>query len=103
MPRVDYRSTSPYFETPQLTWRLGRYVHRPVPVTSTDTEITIDPKYHNRPDKLSHDLYGTPDYYWVFMARNMNLIRDPIWDLKAGMRIFVPSREAIGRISNTNA
>ena len=47
--------------------------------------------YQYKPDKLSYDLYNTPVYYWVFMVRNIDLIRDPIWDLKSGMVIMVPT------------
>jgi hypothetical protein len=93
MSIVKYPTHSPYAKTPQTTWRLGLYVHRSIPPGVGDELITLDSKYHNRPDRLSLDRYGTDNYWWVFMVRNINVIRDPIFDLKAGMRIMVPTLE----------
>jgi hypothetical protein len=95
MSIVNYPNTSPYYSTPQLDWRLGRYVHHPIPADSKDVLVTISPTYHQRPDRLSYDTYGTTDYWWVFMVRNMNAIRDPIYDMVQGMTIYVPSLAAI--------
>lgn len=97
MAKITYPTTSPYYFTPQETWRLGRYVHRPVQPESDDTEIILDAKYQHRPDLLSFDLYQSAAYWWVFMLRNMNRVRDPVFDLKAGMRLNVPSIESIKR------
>jgi hypothetical protein len=98
MAVINYPANSPYATTPQIYWRMGRYEHRPILPQHNDTFITVEPKYHNRPDRLSHDLYGTPNLWWVFMLRNMDLIRDPIWDLKAGMRIAVPSTDSLKKV-----
>lgn len=57
--------------------------------------MTIGPQYQYRPERLSNDLYGSPVYWWVFMQRNIDLIRDPIWDLVTGMTIVVPSASYI--------
>jgi hypothetical protein len=86
-----YPATSPYATTASAGWYLGLYKHRAVPVDSADREVTITIKYHLRPDLLSYDLYGTPVYWWVFLVRNMNVIRDPIWDFTEGKTIMVPS------------
>lgn len=91
MPQVQYSQRSPYSQTGQNSWCLGYYVHRSVPPNANDTLIVIDQKYHERPDLLSYSLYGTVEYWWVFTARNMDIISDPIFGLKAGMSIYVPS------------
>jgi hypothetical protein len=92
MSYINYPSSSPYSITPQLNWRMGLYKDRPIPAARDDIRIPkLDAKYHNRPDQLSNDLYGTPNYYWVFMRRNLNTIRDPIFDLRAGMSLIAPS------------
>lgn len=57
---------------------------------STDMKITLDAKYDRRPDKLSYDLYGTEELWWVFSQRNKDILFDPINDFKAGITIFVP-------------
>jgi hypothetical protein len=93
--QVKYASASPYAATPQLPWRIKNYVHRAIPIGDSDQLITIKTKHEYRPDLLSFELYNTPEYWWVFMVRNMDVIRDPIWDLKAGMTITAPSLAAI--------
>lgn len=95
MARYNYPSASPYYDTPQLDWRLGRYVHRAIKPAVGDEYYTVASKYHNRPDRLAYDLYGSVEYFWVFMARNMNLIRDPIFDLKMGMTIVLPTHDTV--------
>lgn len=87
----QYPSNSPYGTTPSAGWHVGLYKHRAIPVDATDREVTITQKYHGKPDLLSYDLYGTPVYWWVFLSRNMNIIRDPIWDLEEGKKIMVPT------------
>lgn len=99
MPRVEYNSPSPYVDTPQTSWYLGRFQRRSVKPHSTDRLIQVPTKYAARPDLLSYDVYGTTDYWWVFMARNIDLIRDPVYDLKAGMQIYIPSIERIQNIA----
>ncbi|RYD66002.1 MAG: hypothetical protein EOP83_06105 [Verrucomicrobiaceae bacterium] len=98
MSYIQYPVTSPYTATPQLPWRIGRYVHRSIPPASTDTPYTVTAQYHERPDKLATDLYGSPHYWFVFMLRNMNVVRDPIYDLKEGANIFLPSAAQVHAI-----
>lgn len=93
MSRINYPNTSPYAVTDQSVWHIGLYKHRPIKAHSADREIKLADKYHLRPDLLAYDLYGNPSYWWVFLCRNMNTIRDPIWDFQAGKIIFVPSVE----------
>ncbi len=91
MARVNYLSSSPYAATPQSSWFLGSYKHRPIPADGADKTFTITAKYLNRPDLLAYDLYGNPNYWWVFCVRNPNQLRDPIWDFEIGKVIIVPS------------
>lgn len=88
---TDYPAQSPYGTTLSAGWHIGLYKHRSIPVHITDREVTISLKYQYRPDLLSFDLYGTPVYWWVFLVRNMNEIRDPIWDFVEGKKIMVPT------------
>lgn len=91
MARISYPTTSPYSATGQNNWHIGRYAHRTVPSHSSDSIYTIETKFNLRPDLLAYDLYGNPSYWWVFLIRNPDLIRDPIWDFTAGKTIIVPS------------
>ncbi len=95
MSRINYPSSSPYAQTPQTSWYMSNYVHRPIPVSGDDKPFTITKKYQYRPDTLSYDKYGTPAYWWVFSVRNRNLIGDPIWDMEIGKTIIVPSLATI--------
>jgi hypothetical protein len=97
MPFVSYRQTSPYASTRQTSWYLDTLEPRRIPPDPSDDLIVVETRYENRPDLLSHALYGTPDYWWVFAIRNMNLIRDPVYDLRAGMQIMVPTRQRLLR------
>ena len=91
MARIEYPRASPYHGTTQTSWMLGRYRHRSIPPHRDDTYVEIMPRHLNRPDRLSQELYGTPVYWWVFSVCNASLIRDPVWDLRVGMTIRIPS------------
>ena len=93
---VEYKKTSPYANTDQINFQilyLDFYNERPVTADLSDELIALDPKYHQRPDLLSADLYGTPDLWWTFIVRNPNIMVDPIYDLVSGMELFVPTRK----------
>lgn len=91
------RKSSPYFDTPVVLFYRDFLSFREFSINEDDDLIVITAKYIERPDILSFDLYGTTRYWWVFMIRNMNEIKDPIYDLKAGLEIFVPKREVLER------
>jgi hypothetical protein len=91
MSKVSYNKQSPWYHTPQATWFLGNLEYRDVPSHSSDKLITLLGKYENRPDLLSYDLYGTTDYWWIFMIRNPNVIKDPIYDMVTGIQLYAPT------------
>lgn len=95
MARVRYKSSSPYVNTNQTSWYLDFYKDPDLLTSEDDPIILIEPKYEYRPDLLSFDLYGTPRFWWVFQLRNMDVIKDPIWDLKSGMEIYAPSADSV--------
>lgn len=95
MARAQYKSSSPYVNTRQTSWYLDFYSNPELLFSESDPVIFVDRKYEYRPDLLSNDLYGTPRFWWVFQLRNMDLIKDPIWDLKAGLEIYVPQQSAL--------
>ncbi len=101
MSKVTYKSTSPWALTNQTSWYLGVYADRPIPANGSDQTIVIDKRWESRPDLLSYDLYGSTEYWWIFMRRNMNIIQDPIYDLVAGLSIYVPSKERLDIILNS--
>ena len=52
----------------------------------------IEAKYHQRPDKLAHDLYGNAKLWWAFALVNQDTLNDPIMDFTSGISIKVPTR-----------
>lgn len=57
---------------------------------STDEAYIIDPAYDQRPDLLSHKLYGSSRLWWVFAQRNPDELSDPIRDFTTGTAIMLP-------------
>lgn len=95
MARVTYPVSSPYAATSQTSWHIGRFVFRDIPDAYDDTEIVLDLKYDGYPERLAYDLYGKPELWWVFCIRNPSLRYDPVFGLKSGKRIMVPSSRHI--------
>jgi len=65
---------------------------RPIPAESDDFKYTIEGQYNNRPDLLAYDLYGNPKLWWVFVQRNMSVLKDPIYDFTPGTTIYIPKK-----------
>jgi hypothetical protein len=65
---------------------------RPIPAEDSDIVFEITANYHQRPDLLSYDLYGTKELWWIFAQRNMDIIRDPVYDFTAGTSIYLPKK-----------
>lgn len=63
-----------------------------------DDEFIVTAKYHHRPDKLANDVYGSPKYYFVFLSRNMDIMEDPVYDLREGLKIMVPHPKIIQKL-----
>jgi hypothetical protein len=89
MSKVNYGPTSPYSTSTQTSWYMSTLNYRSVERDSTDKLKILEAKYENRPDLLSYDLYGSPNYWWVFMVMNPDQIKDPIYDMKPGLVIYV--------------
>jgi len=98
MAKVDYKNSSPYSATQQTSWFLSNMTYRDIPRDGSDQIKILESRYENRPDLLSYDLYGTPNYWWVFMVVNPDKIKDPIYDFKPGMVIFTPTVNRLTQI-----
>lgn len=90
------KSGTRYANTGTVDFYLDQWVPVTIEPTYTDKKVILEAKYHERPDLLSNDEYGTPKYWWVFMERNKDVIFDPIFDFKAGIVIFIPPIESLG-------
>jgi hypothetical protein len=85
-----YSKTSPYYLTDQSAGYLDVISWRTIPAETDDILFTVTNSYQNRPDLLAYDLYGDVGLWWVFAQRNPNVIQDPVFDLQAGVQIYLP-------------
>lgn len=96
---ANYRSDSPWFRTKiQNNQYLGVLRIRPVPAEADDIVYEIEPQYTYRPDLLAYDLYGNHKLWWVFAQRNMDVIKDPVFDFKPGVEIYLPQKSRLSDI-----
>ena len=89
---VKYKKTSPWATTPQNRLYLDLLSIRPVPAESDDFRYVIENQYRHRPDLLAYDLYGDAKLWWVFIQRNMDTLKDCIYDFEPGTVIFIPKK-----------
>ncbi len=90
--KVKYAKTSPWSITKQTNLYLDLLTIRPVPSESDDFKYVIENQYKHRPDLLAYDLYGDPKLWWVFTQRNMDTLRDPVYDFEPGTVIYIPKK-----------
>ena len=96
---AKYSTSSPWHDTNFTNLgALDLLRIRPVPAESDDARYTIGTQYTYRPDLLAYDYYGTPKLWWVFAQRNMDVIKDPIFDMRAGTTIFIPKPQSLRRL-----
>jgi hypothetical protein len=87
---ATYKNTSPWSNTKQNNLYLETLKIRAVPSQKDDFYYTIENQYRHRPDLLAHDLYGDSKLWWVFVQRNMEILKDPIFDFVPGTQIYIP-------------
>ena len=94
---ATYKPNSIYALTPMDSGKLGIWEVPEVIITGNETTTTISRHHRNRPDLLSNELYGSPRLWWVFTFFNRDILRDPVWDFKAGTSIKVPSQDNVSK------
>lgn len=93
-----YSKTSPYFDTNLNGFYLDLLKLRDIPPQSDDIFFTVTQQYLNRPDLLAYDLYGDVNLWWVFAVRNKDVIKDPVFDMIPGQRIYLPKLSTINSV-----
>lgn len=98
MSAIKYNPLSPYYNTPQTNWYLDHWAPRNIRQSIDDELITIPSEYEHRPDLMAYKLYENSNLWWVFSVINPNIIKDPIWDFKSGLSIYVPTRQRMQNV-----
>jgi hypothetical protein len=94
---AKYSKSSPWANTQQNNLYLELLDIRPVPSETDDVRYVIENQYRHRPDLLAFDLYGNPKLWWVFVQRNMTVLKDPIYDFTPGTVIFLPKQSNLSK------
>jgi hypothetical protein len=95
---TTYKTSSPYKTTPYIDGKfLDILNYRTLPEEADDLYRPIGIKYQFRPDLLSQWLYDSPEYWWVFIVRNRDVIIDPIWDFTSDKWIYLPKKSTVLR------
>jgi len=90
---ANYTKSSPYASTPvNKAGYLDILEIRSITAEDDDILYEIEPQYTYRPDLLAYDLYGSSKLWWVFANRNMDTIKDPVFDFVPGTKIYLPKQ-----------
>lgn len=89
---TEYARNSPWFKTKINDSYLEMLTYRPITQNSADTVYVIENQYKHRPDLLAYDLYGDTKLWWIFVHRNRNILKDPIFDFIPGVTIYLPNK-----------
>jgi len=95
---VNYSKTSPWADTKFKVNHLDYFKIRPIPSSDDDVLYEVESRFTHRPDLLSYELYKNPKFWWVFAQRNMDIIKDPVFDLVPGIKIYLPQGPALRRL-----
>jgi hypothetical protein len=95
---ASYTKTSPWSKTTISTsGELDILTIRPIPAEDDDYLYKIEAQYTHRPDLLAFDLYGTSKLWWVFAQRNMDILKDPVFDMIPGVEIYLPKSSSLAQ------
>ena len=87
---TQYSKQSPYSKSVITGDYLNLMTPRTVIEDPKDDSYTIGSQYNLRPDGVAYKLYGNSRYWWLFSARNKDILIDPIQDFKTGTTIRIP-------------
>lgn len=89
-------ASSPWYSTQIINNQYLNVLNiRTVPASDDDALYEVQEQYTHRPDLLAYDLYNDYRLWWVFAQRNMDIIRDPVYDLEAGIEIYLPKADKL--------
>jgi len=95
---TTYTKTSPYYNTSMVNNYLDVINFRDIPKERDDILFEVTATYEHRPDLLAYDLYKDQKLWWVFAVRNRSVIKDPVFDMVAGVKIYLPKASTLQRV-----
>ena len=96
---ANYKKNSPWANTSTVSNQyLDILTIRPVPEEGDDILYEIEEQYTHRPDLLAYDLYNDQNLWWVFAQRNMDVIKDPVYDIVQGTKIYLPKGATLRKL-----
>lgn len=93
-----YAKTSPYYNSSMVNNYLDVINFRDIPKERDDILFELTATYEHRPDLLAYDLYKDHKLWWVFAVRNRSVIKDPVFDMVAGAKIYLPKASTLQRV-----
>jgi hypothetical protein len=76
--------------------RFSMWFHPPLPDLRDATRHIVSVEEIGRMDLISYREYGMVDYWWILCEANN--IKNPLFEMKAGDTVFIPTRESINLI-----
>ncbi len=99
MAITTYPAVSPYALTTVFDARFLDVMQNVyIPFLEDDVQWTVAAVYEYRPDLLANDLYQDSRLWWVFAQRNPNVLKDPLFDLVTGAKIYLPRLSTLQRV-----
>ena len=95
---TTYTKTSPYYNTSMVNNYLDVINFRDIPKERDDILFEVTATYEHRPDLLAYDLYNDQKLWLVFAVRNRSVIKDPVFDMVAGVKIYLPKASTLQRV-----
>ena len=95
---TTYAKTSPYYNTSITNNYLDVINFRDIQSYRDDLLFQVTATYEHRPDLLAYDLYKDARLWWVFSVRNKSIIKDPVFDLIAGVKIYLPKASTLKQV-----
>jgi hypothetical protein len=87
---LNYSKPSVYHSTEIVNNYLDILNLRDFPSERDDILFEITSTYERRPDLLAYDLYKDSRLWWVFAVRNRSVLKDPVYDMRSGVKIYLP-------------
>ena len=92
---TEFNRYSLYKNTKSSNYYRDYYNPIIIPYSDSDIYIIVTSEYANRPGKLAFDMFGSARLSWIFEYFNPNQISDPIFDLKEGMILRIPTADRL--------